>query len=149
MNYKIRSTEPKDIAEIIALCAEHATYEKALYNAEGKAEKMQQLLFGQNARLQCLVVEHEKDILGYATFCLECSTWDAQYYTHMDCLYLRDSYRGQGIGEALINCIKEKSIELGAHHIEWQTPSFNERAIKFYRRLGATSKEKLRFYIHF
>jgi RimJ/RimL family protein N-acetyltransferase len=44
-----------------------------------------------------------------------------------------------------VNKIIDFAKEANAHHIEWQTPVFNERAIKFYERIGATSKEKLRF----
>ena len=63
----------------------------------------------------------------------------------MDCLFIYEAYRGHGIGEALVKEIVTFAINEKAHHIEWQTPIFNERAIKFYRRIGATSKEKLRF----
>jgi hypothetical protein len=31
--------------------------------------------------------------------------------------------------------------------VQWQTPAWNEGAIRFYDRIGAVSKEKLRFFL--
>ncbi|MFN0189729.1 MAG: N-acetyltransferase family protein [Bacteroidia bacterium] len=149
MNYLIRAAKPYDITEIINLCAEHALYEQANYDSTGKTEKLSKLLFCDHPSLFCLMAEHENEILGYATFSFEYSTWNADFYSHMDCLFLREKYRGNGIGEAFVNKIIELSKARKAHHLEWQTPIFNERAIKFYNRIGATSKEKLRFTLTF
>ena len=75
------------------------------------------------------------------------STWDAQYYVYMDCLFMQEAARGFGIGEKLVNKMKEESRKSGCDLIQWQTPEFNERAIKFYKRIGAASKSKERFYL--
>jgi GNAT superfamily N-acetyltransferase len=148
MNYTIRKAIPADIAEIINLCGEHAEYEKAEYSSEGKAEKLSAFLFAENPRVHCLIAENENGIVGYATYMLEFSTWDADFYVHMDCLYLRDFARGFGIGEALIEEIARYANANECNQIQWQTPVFNERAIKFYYRIGATSKQKLRLYVN-
>jgi ribosomal protein S18 acetylase RimI-like enzyme len=143
--YQIRKAREEDIPEIIALCIKHAQFEKANYSPEGKSEKLSKMLFHDTYQLQCLLVESEGKAVGYATFSKECSTWNAAYYTHMDCLYLEEEFRGLGIGEALANKIIQFSKDSNANHIEWQTPNFNECAIRFYKRLGATGLEKLRF----
>jgi GNAT superfamily N-acetyltransferase len=147
MNYTIRKATFTDVNEIVKLCAEHAEYEKANYSPDGKAEQLAHYLFSENPRLFCLIAENQTEIVGYATYMYEFSTWDACLYTHMDCLFLRDFARGFGIGEALIEQIKLTSKEHNCSMIQWQTPQFNERAIKFYYRIGATSKEKLRMYL--
>jgi ribosomal protein S18 acetylase RimI-like enzyme len=149
MNYKIRPAQPADMEEIITLCAEHAEYEKANYDPVGKLEKLSALLFGKNPPLYCWVAETNDYIVGYATFSYEYSTWYAHYYTHLDCLFLRPPYRGYGIGSSMVNEIISQSKLKNAHHIEWQTPVFNKRAIEFYQKIGATSKEKLRFTLTF
>ncbi|MEM9548375.1 MAG: GNAT family N-acetyltransferase [Bacteroidota bacterium] len=65
----------------------------------------------------------------------------------MDCLYLFDAYRGFGIGEHLVNKMKDFGREKGIELIQWQTPDFNTRAIKFYKRIGAERKSKERFFL--
>lgn len=145
IKYTLRKAIPSDMEEIINLCMAHAAYEQSEYQKEGKALKLSNMLFGIHAQLHCLLFEHENKIIGYSTFSKECSTWYAAYYVHMDCLFLYEEYRGNGIGKALVNEIVKFAQQENAHHIEWQTPVFNERAINFYNCIGATSKEKLRF----
>lgn len=146
MNYTIRNARPDDIPEIIHLCAEHSAYEQASYSSKGKAEKMKAYLFSPASRLHCLLAESEGKVAGYATYLFDFSTWDADFFTYMDCLYLRPEYRGFGIGEALVKKIEAHSRQQGIEQIQWHTPTFNVRAIKFYHRIGASSKEKTRFY---
>jgi ribosomal protein S18 acetylase RimI-like enzyme len=146
MNYIIRNASPSDISEIINLCAEHSEYEQAEYSRTGKAEKLAAYLFSPSSRLHCLIVESEGKIAGYASYFFDYSTWDADFFTYMDCLYLRPEYRGFGIGEALIKKIEAHSREQSIGQIQWHTPVFNTRAIKFYHRIGANSKDKIRFY---
>jgi GNAT superfamily N-acetyltransferase len=148
MDYKIRNAEPRDITEIIRLCAEHAEYEQAEFSASGKAEKLMRFLFAENPPAYCLVVENTGGgLLGYTTFMPEFSTWDAGYYVFMDCLFLRPHARNFGIGEQLIRAIARFAKERGIGQLQWQTPVFNERAVKFYRRIGATTKVKTRLFV--
>jgi ribosomal protein S18 acetylase RimI-like enzyme len=149
MQYRIRDAQPNDIAEIIRLCAEHAEFEQAQYSTEGKAEKLAAHLFSDAPDLFCLLVESvDGEVLGYATFMREFSTWDAEFYLHMDCLYLRPHARNRGIGEALMRAIAAQAKQLHCSQMQWQTPAFNQRALQFYERLGAGAKEKIRLYLN-
>ncbi|UZR97737.1 GNAT family N-acetyltransferase [Chondrinema litorale] len=142
---EIRFAENKDIYAIIDLCKAHTAYEKADYNAENKAESLEKLLFATDSVLKCLVVEADKEIVGYATFTKQVSTWDADYYIYLDCLFIQEHARGNGIGKQIMFAIKDYACSVGCSAVQWQTPDFNKRAIKFYKELGATSKTKERF----
>ncbi|MCY0934063.1 GNAT family N-acetyltransferase [Streptomyces sp. H34-S4] len=63
----------------------------------------------------------------------------------MDCLYLTEEARGHGLGAALMDEVAALARGLGLGHVEWQTPDWNEGAIRFYDRLRATGKPKLRY----
>lgn len=143
----LRFAKRSDVADIVQLCAQHARYEKADYEAANKAEKLAKHLFAQSPSLYCLVVEQEGELIGYATYMKQFATWDADYYIYMDCLFMTEAARGFGIGEQLVNRIKEECRKLQCTHVQWQTPDFNERAITFYHRIGATSKSKERFFL--
>lgn len=148
MDYKIRKAEPKDVDEIIRLCAEHAEFERAEFSPAGKAERLAEYMFAAEPHVFCLIAENAAgEILGYATFMPEFSTWDADFYVYMDCLFLLPHARNFGIGEQLIKEIAKFARERNIRQIQWHTPDFNERAIKFYHRIGASSKEKTRFYL--
>lgn len=146
MNYQIRKATPSDMRAIIKLCAEYAEFERAEFSPEKKEGKLREYLFSDNPPIFCLVAETEEgEIIGYTNFMPEFSTWDADYYVYMDCLYLRPEARNFGIGEQFIRAIAKFAKKLKIKQLQWHTPTFNKRAIKFYYRIGAASKEKMRF----
>lgn len=143
----IRFAKEEDLDELIFLCKEHAHYEKVAFSLENKKDSLKKHLFSQLPTLYCLVVELDSSLIGYATYMKQFSTWDATFYIYMDCLFLNGSSRGTGLGEVLINRIKIESTKLNCDLIQWQTPTFNSGAIKFYNRIGAVSKNKERFFL--
>lgn len=144
---KIRFAIEADIYQIIDLCEAHANYEQCEYSKTGKSAELLKSLFSDIPKLYCLVVEQENKLIGYATYTIQYSTWDAAEYIYMDCLYMYENARGFGLGEQLVEKIKEEGKKLSCNLVQWQTPDFNVRAIKFYKRIGATSKNKERFYL--
>jgi len=144
----IRFAEPKDISQIIELCEAHAIYEKSDYSKENKAEQLSKNLFSEDPKLYCLVVSQNKKLIGYATYMKQYATWDACEYIYMDCLFMEDIARGYGIGEKLVKKIQEEGKKLNCILVQWQTHDFNTRAIRFYKRIGATSKSKERFFLN-
>ncbi|MCX2681604.1 GNAT family N-acetyltransferase [Galbibacter sp. EGI 63066] len=143
---EIRFARESDITQLVALCALHAAFEKADFNLKNKAELLKKHLFDKQNLVKCLVIETEGELMGYATFMKQFSTWDAGFHVYLDCLYLKESIRGQGIGSQLMKKIKDYAASENCGHIQWQTPDFNEKAIAFYQKLGAVSKTKERFF---
>lgn len=144
----VRRARVGDLPDVVALIAEHAAYEKAEPPAAGLEERLRSLLFGSSGpRLRCLVAELDGAVVGYATCSAEVSTWDGVEYLHMDCLFLRDGHRGLGIGESLMDAVRGEARALGLDQVQWQTPAWNDGAIRFYGRIGAVAKEKRRFFL--
>ena len=144
---KIRFAQKKDLSYLVNLCKLHAAFEKAEYDTERKKELLGKHLFSNSPSLFCLVVEKENSLIGYATYMKQFSTWDASHYIYMDCLFMKEESRGLGIGEKLIDRIKKETKELDCLFIQWQTPDFNKRAMKFYERIGAYGKSKERYFL--
>ena len=147
MKHSIRTCEGKDLPRVIDLCEQHARYERAGYSRSNKLENLAELLFAADASLHCWIVETDGAIIGYATYTFDYSTWDAARFLYLDCLYLEEGYRGFGIGEEIMQRLFAIAEENKCVNIQWQTPTFNERAIKFYRRIGAIGNKKVRFSI--
>jgi L-amino acid N-acyltransferase YncA len=145
MNYLIRDCQTADINTVVYLCQKHAEYERASFNPIGKEEKLKNALFNEHPKLFCLVVEVKKRIVGYSSYTIDFSTWDAASFMYIDCLYLEDDVRGFGIGEDIIEKLKQIATDKKCVNIQWHTPKFNEKAIKFYHRIGGTGKDKVRF----
>jgi len=147
MEYYIIKPAVDRIDSVIDLCAAHAAYEESDYDSVGKADRLSFDLFSEFPKLYCLVAEVGGEYVGYITWMKQYSTWNAKEYLYMDCLYLEDGFRGFGIGEALVNRMKDYGRGENIDLVQWQTPDFNVRAIKFYKRIGATSLSKERFFL--
>lgn len=145
LEYNIRPCVPLDLDKLMVLIEKHAESEKAVFTKEGKQARLQTALFSEHAPLNCIVVEVSGQVIGYATYTFDYSTWDAAWFIYLDCLYLEDDYRSYGIGQVLMEKVKEHGKTRGCVNMQWQTPDFNERAIKFYKRIGGTGKNKVRF----
>lgn len=143
---KIRFAEEKDLSSIIELCKAHAQYERSSFKEENKKEQLSKHILNPDSEIKCLIAESDTEIIGYATFFKQFSTWDAGYYMYVDCLFLKENARGNGTGKQIMELIKSYSKEQGCPIIQWQTPGFNIRAIKFYTLLGAERKNKKRFF---
>ena len=147
MKYQIKAPDKDKIEDVVDLCAAHAKFEKSEYQRENKAERLVNDLWGDVPKLYCLVAEINDRYVGYITWMKQYSTWDAKEYLYMDCLYLDSASRGKGIGEALVDAMKAFGRKENIELVQWQTPDFNVRAIKFYKRIGAYSLSKERFFL--
>lgn len=142
----IRRVEERDMDQLIDLCALHAVYEKSEYDRLNKKDRLHNQLFTMKDSLQCIVAESQGKLLGYVTFIKQYSTWDADHYVYLDCIYLKEESRGRGIGSKLMQLVKAYAEQQNCFQVQWQTPDFNDKAIKFYHNLGAVSKTKERFF---
>ncbi|WP_428742426.1 N-acetyltransferase family protein [Tenacibaculum sp.] len=141
----IRFAKTTDLSQIIDLCEQHAKFEHAEFEKKDKEKLLMESIFGEFPSLKCLVVVSENTIVGYATYMKQFSTWNADSYIYLDCLFLTEKTRGEGLGTALMEKIKEYTKTENCTIIQWQTPCFNKKAIRFYQKIGGVSKTKERF----
>lgn len=146
-NCNIRSVNKEELSEVVNLCEAHAAYEQLDFSRNGQEQRFVRDLFGVVPKLYCLVVEENNTLLAYATYMKQYATWDAAEYIYLDCIFVVKKHRSRGIGEQLMNRIKLETSKLKCQLIQWQTPTFNSGAIRFYERIGAVKKSKERFFL--
>lgn len=140
----IRRAEPRDLTQLVQLCADHAVYERTTFDPTGKRERLEHALFSRVPRLYAWVVVQGEVLVGYATATIDYSTWDAAPFAYLDCLYLCPQIRRRGVGVQLLEEVKTLGKLNGCGNVQWQTPHWNEDAIRFYHRQGAHSTSKCR-----
>ncbi len=140
----VRAPNQDELDQLVCLCAEHAAFERARIETSGLATRLECLLHSPSSLYAWVAVAHAR-LVGYASASLEVSTWRGAQFVHMDCLYVQAQWRGSGIGVQLIEAVKQLARTRGLNEIQWQTPIWNERAARFYLRLGAVEKLKRRF----
>lgn len=139
-----RVTGVADCARVRPLVVAHIRHEQsgAVVPLDW-AERTAQLIH--EGRLTLLVALDSERPVGYATITRDVSTWTAGAYAHLDCLYVDDEHRNAGVGRQLVDGVITCTREHGIAELQWQTPPWNEAAIRFYERLGAHHQLKERF----
>lgn len=143
----VRAIESNDLDGLLAMCAEHAKFEGSTFDPDGVADRLRRALWDQPARLSVWVAVDRDAFIGYASAVAEFSTWSAREYLHMDCLFVREAWRGTGVGSALLVTVTAHARSGGFAELQWQTPVWNEAAARFYRRHGASEQSKRRFFL--
>jgi GNAT superfamily N-acetyltransferase len=145
---QIRRVAPHDLQLLLALFREHAAYEGHEYYEHRQYRlQLEHAFFSAPAVLHGWVVTVPGDLAGYMTATVDFSAWSADFYLHMDCLYLREPFRRRGLGRRLVDSLRAFARERGISLIQWQTPVNNTEGIQFYERLGAHSLDKKRFFL--
>lgn len=134
-----------DVEALRVLCAEHAAYERLPHPADQRMDALAAALDGMPPRLHAWMAQVGKEAVAYASATVDFSTLDGASYLHMDCLFVREGWRGRAIGRQLWETLCAFARAHGCHEVQWQTPSWNRDAIRFYRRLGAAESTKLRY----
>ncbi len=137
MQFEIRKGRAEDIPDTFRLIQELAAYEKAPHEVKTSVESMLEDGFGDNPAFQLLVATVDAKVVGIALYFPYYSTWKGRCL-YLDDLVVSEEYRGNGIGEALINALIDEAREMGAKRMLWQVLEWNEPAIRFYNRLNAT-----------
>ena len=101
-------------------------------------EKLRPQLFGERPAAEALVAERGGEVVAFALFFTNFSTFLAQPGLYLEDLYVKPEHRGAGIGEALLKRLAQLAVERGCGRFEWSVLDWNENAIRFYERMGAT-----------
>lgn len=142
---EILPIEARHLDALLALCREHAAYEKADFWENGQIERWRSALFSTPPALHGWVAVDAGEPCGFMTVTVDFATWSAEHFAYMDCLYLRESYRGLGLGRRFFDRLRDFCTAHQYRWAEWQTPLDNDGGIGFYRRMGATARPKMRF----
>ena len=137
-DFKMRQAEAGDVAEILALIKELALYEHLLDEVVATEELLKETLFGIDSPAEVQLAYAEDGILGFALYFRTFSTFLGRPGIYLEDLYVRESARGRGLGEALLRQLANRTLEIGGGRLEWAVLNWNEPAIGFYQKMGAS-----------
>ena len=141
-DFKIRQGEVADVTEILALIKELALYEHLLDEVVATEELLKETVFGINSPAEVQLAYAEDGILGFALYFRTFSTFLGRPGIYLEDLYVRESARGRGLGEALLRQLANRTLEIGGGRLEWAVLNWNEPAIGFYHKMGATPMDE-------
>lgn len=137
-SYAIRAAEPRDVPAIVGLIEELAAFENLTHMVKTTAEQLHPHLFGEKPVVEALVGEVEGETVGFALYFTNFSTFLAKPGLYLEDLYVRPAHRRSGLGKALLNRLAQIAVERGYGRFEWTVLDWNEDAIRFYEKMGAS-----------
>lgn len=137
MNLRIRPAREADVDLLFGLILELASYEKLAEEVAGDAEVLRSSLFEQRAA-EALIVELGGEVIGYAIFFTTFSTFECRSGIWLEDVYVRPDRRRGGIGRAVMEHLAALALERGHVRLDWCALDWNEPALRFYEKLGAT-----------
>jgi GNAT superfamily N-acetyltransferase len=137
-SFAIRPAAPGDVEAIVRLIHGLAEFEKLTHLVEVTPESLAPHLFGARPVAEALVAERAGRVVAFALFFTNFSTFLARPGLYLEDLFVEPAERGHGIGQALLEHLARLAATRGCGRFEWSVLDWNEGAIRFYQRMGAT-----------
>jgi len=141
-NFEIRPARVEDVSIILKLIRDLATYERAPKEVTATEEQLVDVLFGEKPVAEVLLAFERKSPVGFAVFFHNFSTWLGRPGLYLEDLFVKPEKRGKGYGRALLVDLAKIARDRGCGRMEWAVLNWNDPAIQFYRKLGATPMDK-------
>lgn len=143
----IEPATPADVPMILQLIRELAEFEHLLHEVTATEEQLHENLFGARPKAEVIMARLPGgEVTGFALYFHNFSTFLAKPGIYLEDLYVRQQYRGRGYGEQLLRRLAGIAIERNCGRLEWSVLDWNQRAIDFYKSLGAVPMHEWTIY---
>lgn len=136
--FTLRPAAPADLPAIVGLIRELAAFEHLSHLVVVTPESLQPHLFGDKPAAEAVVAEVQGRVVAFALFFTNFSTFLGRPGLYLEDLYVQPAHRGAGLGKALLRHLGALAVERGCGRFEWSVLDWNENAIRFYEKMGAT-----------
>ena len=137
MTFAIRPATPADVAHIRAMIVELAVFEKLAHQVVATEALLHDGLFGARPACEALIGEADGEVVCFALFFHNFSTFLTRKGLYLEDLYVRQSQRGKGFGKAMLTRLAQIAVERACGRFEWSVLDWNGPAIAFYQNVGA------------
>jgi GNAT superfamily N-acetyltransferase len=132
----IRPATIDDVPLLLVLIRELAEFEHELDLCVIEEADLARDGFGANPDFRALIADWDGQPAGYALFFGYYSTW-AGRRLFLEDLFVREPFRGRGIGRALLASVACIAVQENCHGVQLEVLGGNEKAIELYKSLGA------------
>jgi GNAT superfamily N-acetyltransferase len=134
----LRAAVSADVPAIHGLIRELAQFENLTDICCVTATDLSDALFGEHRAAEAIIAERDGALVGYALFFHNFSTFLGRRGLYLEDLYVRHSERGHGLGTAMLRYLAALAVARGCARFEWTVLDWNQNAIDFYEKMGAT-----------
>jgi GNAT superfamily N-acetyltransferase len=142
----IRFATAADTSTIVRLIRALAEYERLTHEVVLDEDQLREHLFGPRPYAEVLLVEDAGQVVGFALFFHNYSTFLGKPGIYLEDLFVLPEQRGKGHGKALLIALARLAVERGCGRMEWSVLNWNQPSIDFYRALGAVPMKEWTVY---
>ena len=136
--HSLRPATPADLQPIVGLIRELAAFEELLHLVVVTPESLSPHLFGERPAAEAVVGEVDGVVVAFALYFTNFSTFLGRPGLYLEDLYVQPAHRGLGLGKALLQHLATLAVSRGCGRFEWSVLDWNQRAVDFYQKMGAT-----------
>jgi len=133
----IEPARPNDAALLMDLVRQLARFEKLEDRVVGTEQQLREELAARPPVIEAVIARLDAQAVGFALFFHSFSTFMGRRGLYLEDLFVVPQARGRGVGRALITYVAALAARRGCGRFEWAVLDWNQRAIDFYRSLGA------------
>jgi GNAT superfamily N-acetyltransferase len=133
----IRRATARDATLILQLIRGLAEYERLAHQMEATVGQIRRHGFGRRRYFEALICRRGRTAIGFALYFFTFSTFVGRPTLYLEDLFVLPEERGRGAGKALLSALARIAVRRGCGRLEWAVLDWNEKAFRFYRRLGA------------
>ena len=133
----IRRATPRDAALVLKMIRGLAEYERLAHQMEATVGQIRRHGFGRRRYFEALICRRGRTAIGFALYFFTFSTFVGRPTLYLEDLFVIPEERGRGAGKALLSALARIAVRRGCGRLEWAVLDWNEKAFRFYRRLGA------------
>lgn len=140
----IRPARITDAPLLRTLIRELADYERGLEFVSVTEADLVRDGFGASPKFRAVIAEWNGECAGYALFFPVYSTWQGRSAIFLEDLFVREPFRGKGIGKKLLAYVAKEAQEQNCYGVRWEVLDWNQLAVDFYESIGAKFRNEWR-----
>ncbi len=137
MGTRIRAARRADAKAFLSLVVALAEFEKITPPGAAARRRLLADAFKRRPLYTLWVAELDGRVVAYAIFFFTYSSFLARPTLYLEDLFVHPDARGRGVATAIMRSLAREARRKGCGRFEWTVLDWNERAIRFYRALGA------------
>jgi GNAT superfamily N-acetyltransferase len=138
---RIAPATETDVPLIFAFIRKLAEFEGRADHVTATEDDIREWLFGER-RVAEAVIAYLGDVpAGFAVFFHIFSTFAGRPGIYLEDLFVDPEHRGRGVGRALLRYLEDLARERGCDRLQWSVLTWNQRAIDFYKSIGAVPRD--------
>ena len=137
-SFQIRAATKDDVAVILSFIKKLADYERLSHEVVATEAGLRETLFGRRRTAEVALGYFKREAVGFVLFFHSYSTFLGQPGIYIEDLFVDEAFRRRGFGRALLAYVARLAKERRCGRLEWSVLDWNEPAINFYKKLGAT-----------